>query len=97
MNTVTLTGYIEVPESALDAVLGELATHIRLTKEEAGCLVFQVAQNPQHPTRFEVYEEFVDSTAFDLHQARVKSSRWGEITRNASRHYTVSSATQSTD
>ncbi|MEL3923339.1 antibiotic biosynthesis monooxygenase [Aeromonas enteropelogenes] len=80
MNKVTLKGYIIVSSSDLKAIKGELARHIQLTRTEPGCLVFEVIQDSANPCRFDVYEEFVDNIAFQAHQARVKSSYWGEIT-----------------
>ncbi|WP_404819203.1 putative quinol monooxygenase, partial [Vibrio tritonius] len=35
--------------------------HKALTRAEAGCLVFEVTQNPDNPLRFDVYEEFIDA------------------------------------
>ncbi len=49
-----------------------------------------VTQDDMNPLKFSVYEEFVDQAAFDLHQARVKSSRWGQVTQNVERHYQIS-------
>lgn len=68
---------------------GELDNHIQLTRQEHGCLQFEVTQSRLNPCRFEVCETFRDPTAFAAHQARVKASHWGEITVNVERHYTV--------
>lgn len=84
-----LKGFIIVPPNDLALVKDELDNHIQLTRSETGCLIFQVTQDPLNPCRFDVYEEFVDKVAFQAHQARVKSSRWGKITVNVERHYTV--------
>jgi len=73
----------------LEAVLAALGLHIRLTREEEGCLVFDVTQDSENPNRFDVYEEFVDEQAFTLHQQRVRESSWGAITSNVERHYQV--------
>ncbi|MDX7744150.1 putative quinol monooxygenase [Aeromonas veronii] len=89
MGKVILQGFIIVPLSDLTIVKSELDAHIRLTHAETGCQIFEVTQDPLNPCRFDVYEEFVDEAAFQAHQARVKSSRWGEITVNVERHYTV--------
>ncbi|WP_338027657.1 hypothetical protein [Aeromonas cavernicola] len=52
-------------------------------------MTFAVTQHPLNPCRFDVYEVFVDQAAFQAHQARVKSSRWGAMTGNVERYYTV--------
>ncbi|MBY6190063.1 putative quinol monooxygenase [Microbulbifer agarilyticus] len=89
MGKVILNGYILVPEAELDSVKRELIEHTRLTCAEPGCLKFVVEQDGEEPTRFNVQEEFIDRDAFEHHQERVKNSRWGSLTTNVSRHYTV--------
>ncbi|MDR5012672.1 putative quinol monooxygenase [Aeromonas veronii] len=89
MSKVILKGFIIVPPNDLAAVKDELDNHIQLTRAETGCLIFKVTQDPLNPCRFDVYEEFFDEAAFQAHQARVKSSRWGKITVNVERHYMV--------
>ncbi|WP_110689761.1 putative quinol monooxygenase [Salinicola endophyticus] len=90
MPKVILQGFILIPETELDLVRYELETHKRLTLEEPGCITFEVVENLDNPCRFDVYEEFVDESAFQQHQERVAVSRWGEVTVNVERHYTVS-------
>ncbi|MFD1383962.1 putative quinol monooxygenase [Rhodanobacter aciditrophus] len=89
MSKVILQGHIIVPSHVLDDVLEELPTHIALTRKEVGCLVFNVNQSDNYPLRFNVYEEFANSQAFEAHQARVKASRWGKITQQVERCYQV--------
>lgn len=93
MTRIVLSGYIIVPESDLAAVQQELPRHIELTRQEPGCLVFQVAQDTQNPARFDVREEFVDQKSFAEHQARVGTSRWGSVAANVTRHYQVTEVT----
>ncbi|RBO80251.1 putative quinol monooxygenase [Marinomonas aquiplantarum] len=90
MTKITLTGHIMVPHQDLNQVQQALPEHMKLTQEEKGCLAFKVTQNVHNPLRFEVYEEFIDQAAFDLHQARVKTSHWGQVTHNVERFYSVS-------
>lgn len=90
MPKVILQGFILIPETELDLVRNELETHTRLTLEEPGCMTFEVVENLDNPCRFDVYEEFADEAAFQQHQERVRASRWGQVTVNVERHYTVS-------
>lgn len=87
---VILSGYIQVPDSDLDAVLSELPNHIELTRQEKGCISFSVVPDASNPNRFDVYEEFADDQSLEDHQARVKGSVWGSVTTNAARHYEIS-------
>ena len=95
MSKIILKGCIMVPQAELAVVMDELDNHIRLTREEAGCLAFEVTQSKSDPYRFDVYEEFTNQAAFDSHQRRVKSSRWGKVTVNVDRRYTVTVARDS--
>lgn len=76
--------------TVLEVVNRELITHKNLTLKEAGCLTFTVIPDEVNPNKFNVYEEFVNQAAFDNHQARVKSSKWGEVTKNVERYYQIS-------
>lgn len=89
MDKVTLKGYIIVPELELAKVRPALDIHIALTRAENGCIVFDVIQDSIDKHKFNVYEEFVDSASFLAHQARVRSSKWGEISKNLARQYKV--------
>jgi autoinducer 2-degrading protein len=84
-----LKGFIIVPSEDLNAVLAELPIHIENTKEEIGCLIFQVLQDQAQLNRFSVHEEFIDKASFEAHQDRVKNSKWGRVSSNIERHYRV--------
>ncbi len=86
---IELSGYIDVPLDELDLVRVALQEHIRLTRIEAGCILFEVIEQPDVAGRFSVLERFVDQAAFDAHQARVKTSDWGKISSNVTRQYQI--------
>ena len=89
MSKVILKGYIEIPESELVQVLGALPEHKELTLREQGCLVFRIDRDNKYPTRYNVYEEFVNREAFEQHQKRVRDSNWGKIAANVKRNYQI--------
>ncbi|GIU46733.1 antibiotic biosynthesis monooxygenase [Shewanella sairae] len=89
MAKIILQGFIIVAVRDLELVSRELVTHKSLTLKEVGCLTFSVTPDESNPNKFNVYEEFVDQAAFDNHQARVKSSQWGKVTKNVQRHYQI--------
>ena len=89
MSKVVLEGHILVPDADLAAVMAALDTHIMHTRQEKGCLVFNVTQNPDNPNRFEVYEEFTNRESFERHQTRVRYSPWGAVSNNVERQYQV--------
>ena len=87
--TVTLEGYIDVPEPQQMAVRIALPTHIRLTREEPGCLRFDVTEDADTPGRFHASEAFLNAAAFDAHQTRAQASDWAKVSADAERHYQV--------
>ena len=89
MTRVILKGFIEVPDDDLAQVAEALPEHIEKTRNEDGCLVFQVEPDQAFKNRFNVYEEFENREAFEFHQKRVKESRWGLITTNIKRFYKI--------
>jgi len=89
MPIVTLEGFIVVPYQDLALVEKELPNHIRLTRQEPGCIKFEISKDSQMMNRFHVYEEFKDQKSFELHQHRVQRSRWGHVSVNVVRHYQV--------
>ena len=89
MGKVILEGYIDVPSTDLAQVVQALPTHIALTREEPGCLVFNVEQSHNNHGVFHVYEVFENQAMFESHQARVKASAWGALTEHVKRHYTI--------
>lgn len=87
--TVTLTGTLRcaTPEEA-ERVVAALPEHIALTREEPGCISFEVTRTDD-PLIWAVAEEFTDPAAFEAHQARAGASPWAQQTRGIARDYTV--------
>ncbi|MCP5073336.1 MAG: antibiotic biosynthesis monooxygenase [Rhodobacteraceae bacterium] len=84
-----LSGYVLVPPERLAAVCAALPRHIELTRQEPGCLFFDVTENPDQPGRLDVYEEFADRAAFDAHQFRAAQSDWAAVSKGLPRHYKI--------
>lgn len=89
MTKIVLSGHILVSETELDQIRAALVPHQVATRDEVGCLVFRVQEDPHIRGKFNVYEEFVDQHAFEYHQQRVQDSDWGKISRNVQRFYAV--------
>ncbi|MCT4559292.1 MAG: antibiotic biosynthesis monooxygenase [Pelagimonas sp.] len=91
--TVTMTGYISVPASRLEAIRAALPDHIRLTRAEPGCVSFDVTEDDttpgRFPRRFNVHEIFLDAQSFHAHQTRAAQSVWATITQGIPRTYQV--------
>ncbi|TVZ41532.1 quinol monooxygenase YgiN [Alteromonadaceae bacterium 2753L.S.0a.02] len=87
MSKIKLSGYIDIPVEDLQAVLRELPMHISLSRDEPGCLEFNVVQDSEIATRLYVYEIFASEPHFEHHQRRLQTSDWGQLTASATRNY----------
>jgi quinol monooxygenase YgiN len=65
-----------------------LPEHIRLTKNEPGCVAFEVKETAD-PLVWTVEELFVDQKSFEAHQGRTKKSSWGVETGAIKRQYEI--------
>ena len=65
-----------------------LPDHIRLTREEDGCLQFDVEELPG-TTIWEVRERFDGKPAFERHQERTRDSEWGRRTGHLRREFEI--------
>jgi len=89
LSKIILIGHIVVSDIDLVAVKEALTSHIELTRQELGCLVFDVSQDETNKNQFNVYEEFIDRNAFEAHQQRVANSDWALVSKNVERHYRI--------
>ena len=86
---IFLNGYIMVPADRIEQVRAALPDHIALTRDEPGCLVFEVLEDPDTAGRFNVREVFANQAAFDAHQARTRASDWFGVTQGLPRDYSI--------
>lgn len=88
---ITLSGDLVCADAAQAALVERLLpAHIARTREEPGCLAFDV-ECTDDPLVWRVAEQFADQAAFDAHQARVAGSERGLETADIRREYTVAS------
>jgi quinol monooxygenase YgiN len=55
------------PDTA-DTVAAALAGHVAATREEPGCIQFVALRSRDEPSRFVLYEQYVDEDAFVAHR-----------------------------
>ena len=82
-----LSGFILLPDPNDPDVLHALEEHIKYTREEPGCITFQVVKDKKQAQKYHVYEVFENQHSFDAHQDRTKKSKWGKISRSFERNY----------
>lgn len=76
-----------------DLVKRLLPDHVRLTRNEPGCLAFDVKETAD-PLVWTVREIFLDQTTFEAHQERTKNSTWGVQSQSIVREYEMSEIAQ---
>lgn len=65
-----------------------LPEHIRLTREEPGCVSFEVTPTDD-PFVWALNETFTSAETFRAHQARTKASHWGRVSEGILRDFEV--------
>jgi quinol monooxygenase YgiN len=86
---VTLNGTLTCSTlDEADRVRAALETHITLTRNEAGCLSFEVTQSDDLMV-WTVSERFTNAAAFQAHQTRAGSSDWAKETKDIARDYKI--------
>ena len=75
-------------DNALDMMLALnlLPTHVALSRDEPGCLRFDIQQD-EDPLIWHLSELFVNADAFAAHQARNKASEWGQASTGIAREF----------
>lgn len=69
-----------------EIVLHHLPDHIRLSRDEPGCLTFTVTR-ASNPLVWELDETFADRAAFEAHQLRTRASDWFRATAHLARNF----------
>ena len=73
---VRLRGFLRcLSTDDVELVRRHLPEHLRLTREEPGCISFEVSETDD-PLIWRVEELFADRAAFDFHQQRMRASEW---------------------
>jgi quinol monooxygenase YgiN len=65
---ITVIAHYRTSSDKADEVRALLARHSKASTEEPGCLEFTAVQDADDPTRFALYERYVDEAAFDAHR-----------------------------
>lgn len=86
---ITLKGTIRIPFPDQLGAAPLLEAHIRETRDEPGCLHFDVTRDEGDPEVYHVHEVFSNRASFDRHQETVKNRPWGKFSAEFERHYSL--------
>jgi len=79
-----LAGHIDVPPKRRTIIKEALPRHIKLSRREAGCLRFDITEDPQLAGRYHLVEVFKHKAAFETHKKRSAASDWSEAAQGIS-------------
>ncbi len=68
-NVVVLEVHLEAASGREDELEQQLGALLQPTREEPGCLAYELHADPEHPGKFLFYEKFKDQAALDAHLA----------------------------
>ncbi|PHM27979.1 putative quinol monooxygenase [Xenorhabdus innexi] len=86
---IKLTGHLVCRSAEESEVIRKyIPEHKRLTKEETGCLSFEVTETAD-PLIWKVEEIFKNKDDLDSHQKRMQASVWGKKTHYIAREYEI--------
>lgn len=86
---IVINGTIICTPDDIDMVVERVAEHVRLTRLEPGCIMFNITQSDDDPCVFNVSERFVDQAAFDTHSTRTRASVWWEKSKHIPRDMNI--------
>ena len=77
MSRIAIFGAQTAKPGQVDALLARIVTHARLSREEPGCIRFDVAVGREDPDTVHFYEIWADPAALDVHANtdRIKAFR----------------------
>jgi len=66
-NAIILTAIVKAKPDEVEAVKEALMTMVEPTRQELGCLCYNLHQSKSDPTQFMFYEQWASKEAFDAH------------------------------
>jgi quinol monooxygenase YgiN len=68
-DTIVLNVHFEAKEGREEDLARELHALVAPTREEEGCMTYDLHRDPEDKSKFMFYEQFVDQAALDAHIA----------------------------
>lgn len=75
---ISITVILEVDPARLDEFVAAITAQAAASREEPGCLRFEVARQLDNPAVFALSELYTDREAVDAHYASPHFARWKE-------------------
>jgi quinol monooxygenase YgiN len=68
-NTIVLNVHMEAKTGREEDLARELQSLVAPTRQEGGCMTYELHRDPEDPKKFMFYEQFADQEALDAHIA----------------------------
>jgi quinol monooxygenase YgiN len=66
-DTIVLNVHMEAKDGREEDLARELQSLVAPTRQEQGCLTYELHRDPENDKMFMFYEQFADQTALDAH------------------------------
>ena len=66
-DSIVLNVHIEAKDGRQEDLARELQALVAPTRQEAGCLAYELHRDPENAKKFMFYEQFTDQAALDAH------------------------------
>ena len=94
MTTLTIVANIKANEDKIDLVKAELLKLIDITREEDGCLNYNLHQDNDNPAHFVFYENWESRELWQVHMSNQHLADYMDATEGAVTEFTLNEMTQ---
>jgi quinol monooxygenase YgiN len=91
---LTIVARIEAKKASIDLVKVELLKLIRPTRQEKGCLQYDLHQDNDHPEVFVFYENWENRELWQAHMNNEQLKEYVKATEGAVENFTVNEMSQ---
>ena len=94
MTTLTIVANIKANEDKIDLVKAELLKLIDITREEDGCINYNLHQDNDNPAHFVFYENWESRELWQVHMSNQHLADYMVATEGAVTEFTLNEMTQ---
>ena len=94
MTTLTIVANIKANEDKIDLVKAELLKLIDITREEDGCINYNLHQDNDNPAHFVFYENWESRELWQVHMSNQHLADYMDATEGAVTEFTLNEMTQ---
>lgn len=94
MTKLTIVANIVAKDDNIELVKAELLKLIDITRDEEGCINYDLHQDNEHPAHFTFYENWVSRELWQTHMANTHLAAYMAATEGAVENFTLNEMTR---